>query len=199
MLIRKLLVYFIAALLLIPGFAFSETQEIKEYKVKKGDTLWDISNKELQDPFLWPKIWKENPDIKNPDLIYPDQIVKIPLYLLQKEVETPAPEPVAEKAPEPAKEEVKAETPPPVIKPLVDKNVYLASGFVATSLPLTAQLMVMPQEESSLATMILSMSSSRVQLRLATVIIFITWARELYIRLPVPLWGTLWNLLAFLR
>jgi LysM domain len=130
MLIRKLLVCFIAALLLIPAFAFSETQEIKEYKVKKGDTLWDISNKELQDPFLWPKIWKENPDIKNPDLIYPDQIVKIPLYLLQKEVEVTAPEPVAEKAPEPAKEAVKEETSPPVINPLVDKNVYLASGFV---------------------------------------------------------------------
>ena len=60
-------------------------QEIKDYKVKGGDTLWDISNKELQDPFLWPKIWKENPGIVNPDRIYPDQSIKIPLYLLQKE------------------------------------------------------------------------------------------------------------------
>jgi LysM repeat protein len=120
------------ALLIVPSFAFSQTQEIKEYKVKKGDTLWDISNKELQDPFLWPKIWKENPGIKNPDLIYPDQIVKIPLYLIQKEVkEEPVAEPIAEKAPEPLKEEAKAEEAAPVeIKPLVDKNVYLASGFV---------------------------------------------------------------------
>jgi RNAse (barnase) inhibitor barstar len=132
MLIRKLLVYSITALLILPAFAFSQMQEIKEYKVKKGDTLWDISNKELQDPFLWPKIWKENPDIKNPDLIYPDQTVKIPLYLLQKEIkEEPTPEPVAEKAPEPVKEEVKEEAPAPVqIKPLVENNVYLASGFV---------------------------------------------------------------------
>ncbi|MDH4233452.1 MAG: LysM peptidoglycan-binding domain-containing protein, partial [Nitrospirota bacterium] len=91
-----------------------------------------ISGRELNDPFLWPKIWKENPGIKNPDLIYPDQTVKIPLYLLQKEVkEEPLPEPVAEKAPEPAIEEAKAEEPAPVaIKPLVEKNVYLASGFV---------------------------------------------------------------------
>lgn len=131
MLIRKLLVYFITALLLLPAFAFSQMQEIKEHTVKKGDTLWDISNKELQDPFLWPKIWKENPEIKNPDLIYPDQTVKIPLYLIQKEMEAPAPEPAAEKAPEPAKEEVKAEAPATVeIKPLIEKNVYLASGFV---------------------------------------------------------------------
>jgi len=132
MLIKRLIPYFMAALLILPAFAFSQTQEIKEYKVKKGDTLWDISNKELKDPFLWPKIWKENPGIKTPDLIYPDQIVKIPLYLLRKEIkEEPAPAPVTEKAPEPAKEEVRAEAPAPIqIKPLVDKNVYLASGFV---------------------------------------------------------------------
>ena len=130
--IKRLIPHFMAALLLLPVFAFSQMHEIKEYTVKKGDTLWDISGRELNDPFLWPKIWKENPGIKNPDLIYPDQTVKIPLYLLQKEVkEEPLPEPVAEKAPEPAIEEAKAEEPAPVaIKPLVEKNVYLASGFV---------------------------------------------------------------------
>ena len=86
MLIKKLLPYFITVGLILPAFAFSQTEEIKEYKVKGGDTLWDISNKELQDPFLWPKIWKNNPEISNPDRIYPGQSIKIPLYLLQKEM-----------------------------------------------------------------------------------------------------------------
>ena len=133
MLIRKLLPFFVAVLLILPTFAFAETQEIKEYKVQGGDTLWSIAVKELQDPFLWPKVWKENPEIANPDRIYPDQTIKIPLYLLQKEkkIEEPLPEPVAEKTVEPIKEEVKAESANVEINPIVSKKIYIASGYIA--------------------------------------------------------------------
>jgi len=48
------------------------------YTVKQGDTLWDISSDKIQSPFLWPKLWKANPDIKNPHLIYPGQQLLIP-------------------------------------------------------------------------------------------------------------------------
>ena len=49
-----------------------------EYIVEKKDTLWDISNANLQDPFLWPKLWSVNPHIENPDLIYPGTKIIIP-------------------------------------------------------------------------------------------------------------------------
>ncbi len=41
------------------------------HEVKRGDTLWDISDAYLGTPWVWPSVWKSNEDIQNPHRIYP--------------------------------------------------------------------------------------------------------------------------------
>jgi len=48
-----------------------------DYVIQKGDTLWDLGQKWLGNPFLWPQIWDLNRYVQDSHWIYPgDPLVK---------------------------------------------------------------------------------------------------------------------------
>ncbi|MCL0038112.1 LysM peptidoglycan-binding domain-containing protein [Thermodesulfovibrionales bacterium] len=91
--------------------------------VRECDTLWEIAEEKLKDPFLWPELWKANPEIRDPNLIFPGQEIRIPEIAIPVEipVEVPVEIPVA----------VPVEVPELEDRYLVSREVFLQSGYIA--------------------------------------------------------------------
>ena len=78
--IKKLLGMVLAALLtgsLVAADVALNPNHPDRYVVVPGDTLWDISSRFLRDPWLWPEVWYVNPQVSNPHLIYPGDVLNL--------------------------------------------------------------------------------------------------------------------------
>ncbi len=78
--IKKILVLLAGMLVTVAVYAASaqlRSGHPDTYTVRHGDTLWDISAKFLAKPWLWPEIWQANPQVRNPHLIYPGDVLNL--------------------------------------------------------------------------------------------------------------------------
>jgi hypothetical protein len=115
--------------------AIAQEEAREEYIIKKGDTLWDISDTKLEDTFLWPRLWNVNPEIENPDLIYPGNKIRIPS---REELMRMMPKPKAVAKPKPRKPKPKVVSEPPgkiMREYIVSRDLYIASGWISDEFP----------------------------------------------------------------
>lgn len=93
---RKILLC-LAIALLLAGTVFAAPAQAAEgilkeihperYIVKEGDTLWDIASMFLKDAWMWPEIWHVNPEIENPHMVFPGDVIVL-TYVAGKPVLT---------------------------------------------------------------------------------------------------------------
>ncbi len=149
----------------IPGVGSSQDakgaeKNVTEYKIVRHDTLWGISKRFLKNPFKWPNIWKQNPYIKNPDLIYPGNIVKIfpdgSVEIVKEPVTKELPTVVLE---EPQEKVVVLEPPASPVKetkeepkpkaPALATDAMLRKGFISRTELDNAGVIIGPKEKEN--------------------------------------------------
>jgi hypothetical protein len=127
----------------VPGPGAGSEKESLVYTVVQGDTLWDITGKYLEDPYKWPRVWKNNPYIKNPHLIFPGDVVRVTsdgIEIISRKVKVPRAPVDVDGLPVVAMEggaeevvmlEPEPGLPPRVKGPTVGSNLMKRQGFVS--------------------------------------------------------------------
>jgi len=75
--IRKAILFLLALIVFLPCLVMAYEQEPVIYIIKRGDTLWGLSERFIKDPKYWPNMWSKNDEITNPHVIYPGQKVRV--------------------------------------------------------------------------------------------------------------------------
>ncbi len=75
---RIIVLILMASACVAPCLALAAGQdEPTIYVIKRGDTLWGLSERFIKDPYYWPDMWSKNGQITNPHFIYPGQRVRV--------------------------------------------------------------------------------------------------------------------------
>ncbi len=74
---KRLIAISLGLMLIGSCFAIAGKGVPRTYIIKKGDTLWGVSDRFLKDPQYWPNLWSYNEFITNPHLIFPGQKITI--------------------------------------------------------------------------------------------------------------------------
>ncbi len=114
-------------LLILSGTSLAIAAEEQIYTIKKGDTLWGLSERFMDDPYYWPNVWAKNPEITNPHLIFPGQKVRILDGRLK----------IVPAYPEAGKAEDTEQSAPPTLTSTVQESIKIKStgsgdGFILT-------------------------------------------------------------------